>query len=67
MSTFASGQEMWDWVFYGNPIPGMLLADYTDDQRARLRDVLGGMVRERAGSDGRAVLTNIVNFGIGTK
>ena len=20
---FASGQEMWDWVLYGNPIPGM--------------------------------------------
>lgn len=65
--TFASGQEMWDWVFYGNPIPGMLLADFTDDERARLRDVLDGMVRDRAGSDGRVVLTNIVNIGIGTK
>ena len=21
--TFRSGQEMWDWVLYGNPIPGM--------------------------------------------
>ena len=26
---FASGQEMWDWVLYGNPIPGMLVADLT--------------------------------------
>lgn len=65
--TFAAGQEMWDWVYNGNPIPGMLLADFTDDQRARLRDVLDGMVRERAGSDGQVVLTNIVNIGIGTK
>jgi ubiquinone/menaquinone biosynthesis C-methylase UbiE len=64
---FSSGQEMWDWVFCGNPIPGMLLAEFTDDQRVRLRDVLDGMVRERAGSDGRAVLTNTVNIGIGTK
>jgi ubiquinone/menaquinone biosynthesis C-methylase UbiE len=64
---FASGREMWDWVFYGNPIPGMLLAELTDEQRARLRDVLDGMVRERAGSDGRAVLTNVVHIGIGTK
>ena len=64
---FASGQEMWDWVLYGNPIPGMLLADLTEDQRARLRQVLDGMLRERAGANPRAVLTNAVNLGIGTK
>jgi len=58
---------MWDWVFYGNPIPGMLLAGFTDEQRAQLLNVLDGMVRERAGSDGRAVLTNVVHIGIGTK
>jgi ubiquinone/menaquinone biosynthesis C-methylase UbiE len=64
---FASGQEMWDWVLYGNPIPGILVADFTDDQRTRLREVLDGMLRERAGADGRAVVTNAVNVGIGTK
>jgi ubiquinone/menaquinone biosynthesis C-methylase UbiE len=64
---FASGQEMWDWVLYGNPIPGMLLADLTQSQQARLRQVLDGMLRERAGANGRAVLTNTVNIGIGTK
>ena len=32
--TFASGQEMWDWVLHGNPIPGMLVADLTENQRA---------------------------------
>ena len=64
---FASGQEMWDWVLYGNPIPGMLVADFTEDQRTRLRQVLDGMLRERAGADGRAVLTNAVNVGIGRK
>ena len=46
--TFGSGQEMWDWVLYGNPIPGMLVADLSEDQRARLRQVLDGMLRERA-------------------
>lgn len=65
--TFASGQEMWDWVLYGNPIPGMLVADLSDDQQTRLRQVLDGMLRERAGASGRAVLTNAVNIGIGTK
>ena len=28
---FVSGQEMWDWVLYGNPIPGMLLANLSED------------------------------------
>jgi ubiquinone/menaquinone biosynthesis C-methylase UbiE len=64
---FSSGQEMWDWVVYGNPIAGVLLADLTEDQRSRLRQVLDGMLRERAGTDGRAVLTNPVHIGIGTK
>jgi ubiquinone/menaquinone biosynthesis C-methylase UbiE len=65
--TFGSGQEMWDWVLHGNPIPGTMVADLNDDQRARLRQVLDGMLREHAGADGRAVLTNAVNVGFGTK
>jgi ubiquinone/menaquinone biosynthesis C-methylase UbiE len=64
---FASGQEMWDWVYYGNPIVKVILAAINEDQRARLREVLDGMLRERAGADGRAVLTNAVNVGVGTK
>ena len=64
---FGSGQEMWDWVLYGNPIPGILVADLTEEQQARLRQVLDGMLREHSGGDGPAVLTNPVNIGIGTK
>ena len=64
---FASGQEMWDWVLYGNPIPGMLVADLTEEQRARLRQVLDGILRERVDGNGRAVLGNAVHIGIGTK
>jgi SAM-dependent methyltransferase len=64
---FTSGQEMWDWVLYGNPIPGMLLADLTEGQRATVRQVLDGMLHERLGANGRAVLSNAVNLGIGTK
>jgi ubiquinone/menaquinone biosynthesis C-methylase UbiE len=65
--TFFSGREMWDWVLYGNPIPAVLVADLTEEQRARLRQILDGMLRERAGADGRATLTNQVNIGIGVK
>jgi SAM-dependent methyltransferase len=64
---FASGQELWDWCLHGNPIPGMLVAELREDQRKTLRQVLDGMVRERAGADGRATLTNVVNIGIGTR
>ncbi len=64
---FASGQELWDWTLNSNPIAGMVVADVTEEQRARMRHVLDGMLRERAGADGRAVLNNLVHIGIGTK
>jgi hypothetical protein len=54
-------------VLNGNPIPGMLVADLSEDRRTRLRQVLEGMLQERAGANGRAVLANAVNIGIGTK
>ena len=58
---------MWDWVLYGNPIPSMLVADLSEEQQARIRQVLDGMLRERSEGNGPAVLTNRVNIGIGTK
>ncbi len=66
---FSSGQEMWDWMLYSNPITGMVVADLnlTENQQARLRQLLDGMLRERAGRDRQATLTNGVNIGIGTK
>lgn len=63
---FASGQDLWNWTLHGNPIPGQVVADLTDEQRATLVQVLDGMIRERSGRDGRALLTNRVNIGIGT-
>ena len=64
---FSSGQEFWNWVYHGNPIPGMLVAGLSVEQQGRVRQILDGMVRERAVTAGRAVLTNVVNIGIGTK
>ncbi|HZJ49486.1 MAG TPA: methyltransferase domain-containing protein [Actinomycetota bacterium] len=64
---FRSGQEMWDWVLNSNPIAGMLTADLTEEQKATMRQVLDGMLRERSGDNGPAVLTSPVNIGIGTK
>jgi ubiquinone/menaquinone biosynthesis C-methylase UbiE len=64
---FRSGQEMWNWVLNGNPIAGMVVGDLTEEQRATIRQVLDGMLRERSGGNGRVVLSNRVNIGIGTK
>jgi len=64
---FRSGQHLWDWVLNSNPIAGMLVADLSEEQKADVRTVLDGMLRERSGGNGAAVLTNPVHIGIGTK
>jgi SAM-dependent methyltransferase len=61
-----TGQQLWDWCLAGNPIPGMLVADLTDEQRANVIRVLDGRVRERS-ADGPAALTAPLNIGVGTK
>jgi ubiquinone/menaquinone biosynthesis C-methylase UbiE len=63
----ASGQELWDWVMNSNPIAEMVVGDLDGTQRAGVRSALDAMVRERAGSAERAVLTAPVLIGIGTK
>ncbi len=65
--TVRTGQQLWEWTLGGNPIPGMLVAELTDRQRADIIRVLDGMVRERSVGDGSAVLTAPLNIGIGTK
>lgn len=64
---FGSGQALWNWVLGSNPIGGMIVGDLAEEQRATLRQVLGGMLRERAGGSSPAVLTAALNLGIGTK
>jgi len=65
--TVRTGQQLWDWTIGGNPIPGMLIADLTDQQREDIVRVLDGMIRERSGDDGALVLTAPLNIGVGTK
>jgi SAM-dependent methyltransferase len=66
-TTVRTGQQLWDWTLGGNPIPSMLVADLTDRQREEIIQVLDGMVRERSGGSGPAVLTAPLNIGVGTK
>jgi SAM-dependent methyltransferase len=65
--TMRTGQQLWDWCIGGNPIPGMLVADLTNGQRADIIRVLDGMVRERSAGNGPAMLTAPLNIGVGTK
>jgi SAM-dependent methyltransferase len=65
--TMRTGQQLWDWCLGGNPIPGMLVADLTDQQHEDIIRVLDGMVRERIDGSGSAVLTAPLNIGVGTK
>jgi ubiquinone/menaquinone biosynthesis C-methylase UbiE len=62
-----SGQELWNWVLSSNPIAGTIVGDLTTDQQARVRQVLDGMLRERADGTHPAVLSAPLNIGVGTK
>ena len=66
---FRTGQELWDWLVWSNPIVEMVLGSLhlTNDERVVVRQALEKMVRERAGGSGVAKLTNPINIGVGTK
>lgn len=64
---FRSGEEMWNWVMGGNPIAGFIVSDLSNEQRATMRQVLDGMLRERSGGNGPAMLTAPLNIAVGTK
>jgi ubiquinone/menaquinone biosynthesis C-methylase UbiE len=64
---FQSAMHMWDWVTNSNPIGAMLVADLTKEQKAVVQQALDGMLRDRSGGSGPAILTNPVHIGVGTK
>jgi ubiquinone/menaquinone biosynthesis C-methylase UbiE len=65
--TFRSSDEFWKWVIFSNPIAGLLTGHLTPEQQMDMRRILDGMLRERAGGHGPAILTNPVHIGIGRK
>ncbi len=66
---FRTGQELWDWLTWSNPIVESVLGslEVTGSERAEITQALEKMVRERAGGEGIARLTSPINVGIGTK
>ncbi|HEY6368002.1 MAG TPA: class I SAM-dependent methyltransferase, partial [Candidatus Binatia bacterium] len=66
---FETGQELWNWVIWSNPVAEMVLGELnlSSGERESIEQTLEGMVRERAGGSGVAKLTIPVNIGVGTK
>jgi ubiquinone/menaquinone biosynthesis C-methylase UbiE len=66
---FRSGKELWDWLVWSNPIVETVLGSLglSSAERQTVQGALDRLVGERAGSDGRARLTNPINIGIGTR
>ena len=66
---FNSGQQFFDWTLNGNPIVGHVLSELnvTNEQIEIIKQRLDHMIRERAGKNMSAILTNPVNIGFGTK
>jgi ubiquinone/menaquinone biosynthesis C-methylase UbiE len=66
---FQSAEHLWDWLVHSNPIVGMVLGELnlTKEQTTVVQQALEGMIRERSGGSGLAVLTNPINIGVGTK
>lgn len=65
---FRSGQELWEWVTWSNPIVEAVLGSLalTGKERTLIVQELETLVCDRA-HNGTAVLTNPVNIGTGTK
>ena len=66
---FESGDALWDWIVSSNPIVERVLSPLklTKNEAEVVKRALEEMVRDRAGNNGAARLTNPVNIGIGTK
>jgi SAM-dependent methyltransferase len=64
---FHSGQECWTWMRSSNPIVDMILSEISEPDQATAREVLDGMIRERAGHAATAVLSAPLNIGWGQK
>lgn len=66
---FDTGTRLWEWIRWSNPIVGEVLHELqiSDTELPRIERALEQLVRARAGSQFRAVLSNPINIGVGTK
>lgn len=64
---FRDGDACWNWMRSSNPVVDMILSGISDNLQKVVREVLHGMIRERAGGAANAVLTAPLTIGWGWK
>jgi SAM-dependent methyltransferase len=66
---FRTGDELWDWIVWSNPIVESILEELrvTQAERGAIRQTMQSLFNERAGGRPTARLTNPVNIGVGRK
>jgi ubiquinone/menaquinone biosynthesis C-methylase UbiE len=67
---FKSSKEMYDWIYWSNPIVDMIMSGMlgiSDAEKVTVQQALDKIFKERAGSTGSTKLSNPINIGIGTK
>ena len=66
---FRTGDELWDWIVWSNPIVESILGELrvTQAERVAIRQAMQSLVAERASGRQSATLTNPVNIGVGSK
>lgn len=64
-----TGTDLWEWLMWSNPIVEMVLStlSLTSDEGEVVRETLEKMVRDRAGRNNIAKLSNPVHIGLATK
>jgi ubiquinone/menaquinone biosynthesis C-methylase UbiE len=67
-TAFRTGAELWNWLLGSNPIVEEVLSqlNVSSQERDHIQLALTRLVRERAGNDEAALLTNPINIGIGS-
>lgn len=63
---FESGRHLWDVFTNSNPVGSHLIGGLPDEGKAAAREILEGMIRERSGGGGPAVLDNVIHIAVGT-
>lgn len=64
---FRSGRDMWNWVTSSNPIVIQMISGIDQEKKARIRQILDEMIRERSGEGNEALIQAAVHIGIGKK
>ena len=66
---FKTGEQLWNWILHGNPIPQHIISELqlSQDQIAEIIGQLHQMIHEKINIGHSPFITNEINIGIGVK